>query len=201
MKRALAILLLVAACQTGHDVRILLGPTEDTLSLGFVCEDADGRPLIQRTAIGPGELQFAVVVDIITFGDQAPGCRGEELVTACEGGTCTVHTRQCHVVTLALSQTDTAATLLVKLREELADFTVTKNAPDEPVVLRVIAVDLAAPQTGDTCPADLDVPNDAVGCAYSCPVQLDDIDQVSVFLDTLDRRCEATMRLCAGFLD
>jgi hypothetical protein len=39
----------------------------------------------------------------------------------------------------------------------------------------------------------------AVGCAYSCPVELDNVDTVSVSLDTLSRQCEPLVKLCARF--
>ena len=39
-----------------------------------------------------------------------------------------------------------------------------------------------------------------VGCAYSCPVQLDDVDgAIALSLDTLSRMCERDVRACSVF--
>jgi hypothetical protein len=212
--RALSLLLLVAACQS-HEARILLGPNEDTVSIGFLCTGEDGTELIRRSEIAspfPPQVQrlfqFAVVVDIVDIGDRVLGCRGEELITACEGGGCSIIKRACHVVTLRfMGEAPDVPTILAKLREQLADFTVTEDAPDKPVVLRVVFADL--PETLDpndpTCPADIASPATsleatALGCAYSCPIELDNVDRVSLTLDTLTRDCEPAMRICAGFL-
>jgi len=43
-------------------------------------------------------------------------------------------------------------------------------------------------------------PAQAVGCAYSCPAVLDDIDgPISLSLDTLNQQCEQQVRACAAF--
>ena len=40
----------------------------------------------------------------------------------------------------------------------------------------------------------------ALGCAYSCPVQLDQVSgSVAISIDTVDNRCEAAVRACAAF--
>jgi len=198
-------LLLLVACQSGHDVRIRLGPTDDTLSQGFRCVDAAGNELYLKTQIStmPPKYQFAIVVDIIGLGDTVPGCRAEELIPTCMAGDCKRLSRSCHVVTIEVRGGDTPETILAKLREQLSDFVVDRNAPDEPVIIRVIAVDLpdALPETQSECPATLpNVPSSAVGCAYSCPVQLDDVDEVFVSLDTLTPECGKAVEICAGFL-
>lgn len=202
--RALFVLLL-AACQTGHDVKLLLGPDEDTLSAGFLCVDASGNELVLRSSIGgsPPVLQVAIVVDLITLGDRVLGCRGEELATGCENGTCEIVSRACRVVSAPLVS---PGQLLASVTDQLAGFQVTDDAPNAPVVVRVVAYDLPSPLgVGVTaCPQELldpatNLASSAVGCAYSCPVELDNVDQVSVSLDTLSRNCEPLVRICAGF--
>ena len=190
------ILLLLAACQTGHEVKILLGPTESTLSVGFLCEDAAGRPLLQD-ALDNGMLRFTVVADIITIGDKILGCRGEELLTACEeaGAECVVLERKCHEVEVPFSPD--SGEILEGVKEALADFELTKNAPDDPVVIRVMTAPVAL---AASCPdKDVDLSPMVYGCAHSCPVQLDTVDQVSLGLDALNKRCIGIMRICAAF--
>jgi hypothetical protein len=195
------VLALLVACQRSHEVQILFGPDEDTISVGFTCVDTNNDLIILRARTAPGELQFALRVDVMTMGKQILGCRGEELIDACdEPGNCALAKSECTVVTLQLSSGDDAASIIEKMRTELRkqNFIVTNDAPDTPVVIRVTLFDLQAPQTSLECPANLPIA-DAVGCAHSCPVQLDDIDKVSVSLGTLTRQCEGAVRLCAAF--
>jgi hypothetical protein len=201
----LLLILALAACQTGHDVKLLLGPDENTLSAGFLCVDETGAELVRQTTIGgnPPVLQFAIVVDLVTLGERVLGCRGEELVTGCADGECAIASRSCRVVSLELAS---PAGLLEAVTAQLAGFKITDDAPDEPVIVRVVAFDLPNPLgVGVTeCPRELldpatDLTAGAVGCAYSCPVELDNVDRVSVSLDTLTRMCEPVVRLCAGF--
>jgi hypothetical protein len=101
---------------------------------------------------------------------------------------------------------DTPANLLAELNAQLESFVVAQDAPDEPVVVRIVTYDLPSPQSTSAteCPdflldfATALEPN-ALGCAYSCPVELDNVDRVSVSLDTLSRMCEPLVKLCARF--
>jgi hypothetical protein len=204
---ALALALAAAACEREHRVRILLGPADGSLGLGFKCEDAQGTPLVTRALAG-GQLVFRVVVDLIGVGDAVPGCRGEEILRACpreaDCPTLVVSEdgrRACAEVTIRppFDEANTQAQLLAQLRA----IPITSDAPDRPVMVRAVATlercddRLVAPQ-GGTYPV-LD-PAQALGCAYSCPLQLDAVDgAVSLFLDALDERCEPQVRACAAF--
>jgi hypothetical protein len=199
------ILIALAACQTGHEVKLLLGPDEDTISAGFLCTDDMNVELMRRASIGgnPPVFQFGVVVDIIGIGDRGLGCRGEELVTACADGACQLLERACRVVSVELGA---PSQLLEDVQAQLAGLTVAKNAPDGQVIVRIVAYDLPSPMspTATECPAFLleratNLEPNAVGCAYSCPVELDNVDTVSVSLDTLSRQCEPLVKLCARF--
>ena len=198
-------LLVLAACQTGHEVKLLLGPDEDTISTGFVCIDDTGTEIVRRASIGgsPPVFQFAVVVDIITLGDRGLGCRGEELLTACADGACELRERACRVVSVELGA---PGELLADVQAQLAGFSVVKNAPDGQVIVRIAAYDLPNPLSpmAHDCPGFLldpatNLEPNVVGCAYSCPVELDNVDTVSVSLDTLSRQCEPAVKLCARF--
>jgi len=205
---ATALVLTVAAsCQEAHTVTLQLGPTEDTLTVGFTCvQDADPTKLLAARAVrADGSARFAVVVDIIDLGGRLPGCRGEELLAACDGGRCTVTpradgTRYCRDITLDASAITAAGNgnltpMLTAIRTQLQMEAVTLDAPDHPVVIRSVG-------TTDSCAtlADTFVADNLLGCAYSCPVQLDGVDDaIALSLDTLTRGCEREVRACAGF--
>lgn len=204
--RALALLAL-AACQTAHVVTLQLGPNDDTLTAGFTCfQDAAMNKLLAARAIqADGALRFAIVVDVVSLGGQLPGCRGEELVAACPSGTCTIvpradGTRYCRDITVDAAAVASAIAMdlgpmLTSIRTQLRAEAVTVDAPNEPVVIRAVG-------TTESC---LNVPTTfdstrLIGCAYSCPVQLDQVDgPISLSLDTLTRACEREVRLCSLF--
>jgi hypothetical protein len=207
MTTALAAAFCLAACEREHVVTIQLGPSDDTLTAGFNCvQDADTMKLLAARALQPdNSLRFAVVVDVISLGGQLPGCRGEELFAACPAGRCTIvpradGTRYCEDITV--SAADVAAALnedsgpmLNSIRTQLQAQPVTLDAPDVPVLIRSVA-------TTESCaaiPTEFDLTR-LVGCAYSCPVQLDEVDgPVALSLDTLTRMCEREVKFCAAF--
>jgi hypothetical protein len=197
------LLLAIAGCQRTHEVSLRLGPNDSTITAGFLCvEDADPtKPLVNRALVGQ-TFTFRVVIDVIEMSGQFPGCRGEELVTACKGGKCSIvkrpdGTRYCEEVTFTTADLAVAdpRPLLQKIKGQLAMDAVSLNAPDAPVLIRAVA-------TRQTC-AELDAPfvdSELIGCAYSCPAQLDGIDgPISLSLDVLDNTCEKEVRGCAKF--
>lgn len=202
--RALCLLAL-AACQQAHTVELQLGPTGDTLTAGFAClQDADPTRLLANRAVQPnGGLRFSIIVDVITLGGELPGCRGEELFAACGEGACTIvprddGTRYCREIevdaaAVVAAMDDNLEPLLSSIRTQLRVEPVTLDAPDEPVLLRAVA-------TTEACGVEeLDLER-LVGCAYSCPAQLDDVDgPISLSLDTLTRQCEREVKACAVF--
>jgi hypothetical protein len=197
----------VAACERDHRVKILLGPDDGTLGLGFKCEDALGQPLVRRALVGD-RLVFRIVVDLIGVGDAVPGCRGEEILRACpreaDCPTLVVSDdgrRACAEV--SIGQPFDEASTLEQVLAVLRTLDITSDAPDRPVMVRAVATlercddRLVSPQDG-TYPL-LD-PAQALGCAYSCPLQLDAVDgAVALYLDALDERCEPQVRACAAF--
>ena len=139
------------------------------------------------------------------LGGSLPGCRGEELFAACGGGACEIvtrpdGTRYCEDITVsqadvAAAMKDNFAPMLNSIRTQLQAQPITLDAPDDPVLIRSVA-------TTESCaavPAAFD-PTQLVGCAYSCPVQLDEVDgPVALSLDTLTRACEREVKFCAAF--
>jgi hypothetical protein len=206
----LAAAIVLTACQRDHGVRVLLGPTEDSLTLGFRCvQDADPGKLLFTRAVTGGEVRFNLVIDIVSFGDRFPGCRGEEILHTCDEASCSIpahrdgSARFCLPVAFPLAVTQNEATLLATLRSQLDGQVVVDDAPDGPVTIRAVATtqpcapieDARADGTYPSLDGDL-----AVGCAYSCPLVLDEA-QGSILLsfDTLTNRCEQGVRVCASF--
>ncbi|MEJ7597221.1 MAG: hypothetical protein WKG01_04860 [Kofleriaceae bacterium] len=200
----------LVACARDHEVKLLLGPDEESLSIGFKCvQQANPGQLLFARAVDGTAVKFNLVVDVVGFGGGFPGCRGEEIVRECErGGNCRVLTRPngakrfCSSIefSTAIANDDTAIRQV--FGDALADELIVDPAPDEPVLFRVVA-------TTQPCDAIDDVVDGryprldiglAVGCAYSCPASLDAVDRpLTISLDTLSRDCEPLVRACAGF--
>lgn len=211
--RALLALVLVA-CQQAHVVSLQLGPSSDRLSVGFACrEDPPPNmpntltPLLAARALqSDNSLRFSIVVDVITLGGVLPGCRGEELFLGCkDSGDCEIvpradGTRFCvevevssQAVTDAMQDPPELQRMLGEIRDQLDDEPVTLDAPDEPVLIRAVA-------TVEPCVPDAFDFEQLVGCAYSCPAQLDEVDgPIALSLDAIDDRCEFEVKACASF--
>jgi hypothetical protein len=205
MKRILVLLGLLA-CSPRHDVEVLLGPNEHTLTIGFRCyRDVPADELMFQRAVSAGIVHFSLTFDLITIDGAFPGCRGEDLIGACRNtGNCKVYTggeRYCVDITVPLGELpfDDPPALIEKLTSSVREQQpiIADDPPDQPLVVRAVA-------STQTCAQLLFSPvlDDVVGCAYSCPTRLDDIDgPLSLSLDTLTDHCEQQVRQCAAFPD
>jgi hypothetical protein len=203
--RALFVFALIAACVVHHRVQLLLGPRADQPTKGFACGDpmAPGSSMFARAVTPTRRLQFSLAIDMIELPGHVPSCLGEEIKATCENGECPydLANRSCiHVdVQLPPAANDTAQ--IVKLVDDWLKQNapvVFGNAPDGAVIVRAIAID------GPTCDEVLTSTN-ILGCAYSCPVVLDQIDGVlSLGLAVQDNlqdpaTCVAAIDACAMF--
>jgi hypothetical protein len=192
--------LALAACEERHTVTLLLGPNDTTLTAGFTCRDDAGALLVEQTRRGTA-YSFQLVFDTVDLGATFPGCRGEELFAACTGRTCARIGRYCMTVALAQSDLGTPAAILTALHAQIGHPQLIADAPRAPVVVRAVATQQSC---AELLPADGSYPrldaNQAVGCAYSCPVVLDDLrGSLGMALDTLDDQCASQVRACARF--
>lgn len=190
----------LAACEEHHNVQLLLGPNDHTLTVGFTCRDDDGVLLVEQTRRGSA-YSFQVVFDTFDLGKTLPGCRGEELFASCSDRACKRISRQCRTVTLNGIGSFAQPAILSALHDQLGDLKLLSDAPDHPIVVRAAATqqpcDELLPADGSLPALD---PELAVGCAYSCPVVLDDLrGTLGLALDTLDDRCAPQVRACARF--
>jgi hypothetical protein len=196
-------LLVLAACEQHRTVQVQLGPTATTITQGFQCrEDADPTSLLVNRGLVGNEVRFAIVIDLVDLGGRFPGCRGEEIVASCQASAkpCTLildNGRYCQDLSVARSDVGDLATLLADLRSQLTTPIITPDAPSQPVLIRAVA-------SAQTC-AQIAIggfdQTKLIGCAYSCPVQLDVVDgPIALSLDVLDNACERQVKSCAGFL-
>ncbi len=201
----------IAACQREREIGLQLGPSDGTVSIGFRCrQEADPtKLLIQRAPIRNGKIIVSLVIDLIDLGGQAPGCRGEEILTACDPGTgrvCTIPVsanpvRFCQELAVEIGDGNPQR-IIEDFRRLARGAQITADAPSDPVIIRAVTTteDCAALQRSpDGEVYDAPDPLRAVGCAYSCPLQLDAIDgPVFLSLDVLTDRCEVAVQTCAG---
>lgn len=223
-RSALLALALGAACSAERVASLDLGL--DRSALGLFCAPPGEDPLIASAVDADGVLHLALVFDVMAVGPDVPSCRPEKLRTACNERVdpstgapgCPPILPQRRCVDLAIADVpgssidDKRAHLLDALRAEPAIFT---DAPDEPVVVRMIAIDTSDPSRfaapDDPCgsiaatplatvvdvdgaDSDLDL---VVGCMTSCPVLLDTVASVALSLDVIDETaCGDAIRQC-----
>lgn len=212
MKRALflATFAAVAACNVQRDVKVTFGETGGGLD-GFMCEDdskSDGGLLLDRLMLpDAGTITASVVTDFVTLGGLPDGCRTNQLIRWCATHTCApgAGTRRCQEIQLptnvgGMPRGALRAAILAQVKT-IKDPLISLNAPDEPVMLRVLATRqpcayVMTPDATGKLPEY--VKSDLVGCAYTCPTLFDRVEQdVEIFFDTLTSKCEQGVRTCS----
>ena len=198
MRRAVLALLLTSCVET-RSVSITFGSDGEGLD-GFMCKDSSGAFLLSRL---PPDGHASLVVDFVRLGG-VPGCRTGQLIKWCATHECVPiqTTRSCVDVTLpapGAPREELRASLLASLRasgakEALAD------APDEFVIVRVVGTTQACDTLLPAASAELPAFDKSllVGCAYSCPVLLDKVEQdLYLGFETLTGVCEQGVRTCS----
>ncbi|MDP3505558.1 MAG: hypothetical protein Q8S33_34775 [Myxococcales bacterium] len=206
MRRAALLFLAISSCSVQREVTLTFGPEGEGLD-GFMCR-APGAPfLIERARQADGGVrQGALVFDFVRLGG-VPGCRTGQLVKWCESRECKPLRRTRACVPLALpalppvmSREDIRAPLLDAMKQ-LSRSGVLNDVPDEFVIVRAVGT----LQSCEALTPAADAPelpafdkNELIGCAYSCPVLLDRIEQdVYLGFETLTGLCEQGVRTCS----
>ena len=200
MRRAL-LLLLLSSCVETRSVALTFGSVGEGLD-GFMCKDDAGVMLLERL---PGDGQASLVIDFVRLGG-VPGCRTGQLMEWCKTHDCVPieSTRTCRGVKLplpAVPRDQLRAQILEAMRSLGApESSASADAPDEFVLVRAVGTT----QSCDTLLPDGGAPLPAfdqtklVGCAYSCPVLFDKIEQdVYLGFETNALTCEQGVRICS----
>jgi hypothetical protein len=175
------LLLLLAGCQVDRHVTLELGPDENSVTHGFTCMDPQmPQQLVFQRALTGKTLDFYLVVDVIDVGSNVPSCLAEDVVATCADGHCQVSvadapTRFCGEVKVDVTDAaDAPRAVTTYLANNFP--TVIQDAPHHPVIVRAVAttepctsVTVASAGTWSTLTSAL-----VLGCAYSCPLDLDD---------------------------
>lgn len=196
MRRALLLAVSLAGCVETRTVALTFGPEAEGLD-GFMCRDATGQQLIGRAPAGRASL----VLDFVALGG-VPGCRTGQMISWCKEHTCAPlpTKRVCVDVTLPAPNDDRSA-LRASLAEALkGSGAAVDDSPDEFVMVRVVGTaqscaSLAMGEQGDLPPFDKSL---LVGCAYSCPVLLDKVEEdVYLGFETFQDGCEQSIKTCS----
>lgn len=205
MRRALVLgLVLAAGCTPTRTVSVTFGTDGEGLD-GFLCKDASGKFLLERLQEADGGTATAsLVVDFIHLGG-VPGCRTGQLIKWCESHDCSPlrTTRSCVTVPLP-SRTDgltrdALRTAVLNAMKQADAAEVIADAPDEFVLARVVGTTQPCADIAPVAPAELPAfeSADLLGCAYSCPVLFDKVEQdVYLGFETVTG-CEQGVRICA----
>lgn len=199
----MALALLLAGCsEEVRQVRMSFGEEGEGLD-GFLCREDEGNAFLLERASSPGAA--SLVVDFIEL-EGAPGCRSGQLIQWCATHDCRVlaEHRTCTpfpVPDVGGTGRDEARTRVLEATRSLSGALVSADAPDRFIIVRATATlqpcDSVLPSEATPLPELLE--DALVGCAYSCPVLLDELEQ-DVFLgfDTLTERCAQGVRVCAS---
>lgn len=199
MRPLVLLSLLLVGCVETRTVAITFGEDGEGLD-GFLCKDGSGQQLLSRV---PSDGKASLVVDFVKLGG-VPGCRTGQLMKWCQAHDCAPlqRTRSCLDVTLpapGAPREELRAAVLASLRasgtrDAIAD------APDEFVLVRVVGTTQRCDEvlpSGDGPLPTFD-PTKLVGCAYSCPVLFDKVEQdVYLGFETLTAACEQGVRICS----
>jgi hypothetical protein len=199
--RTLCLVLLLAACKEEKILAVTLGDP-DIVPLAFRCRDDESRiPLVARAYDSTSQtVRVAMVYDFIHLGG-LPGCRNSQIASWCEKNDCQPmpQRRRCKEIEVPIDFNPDPGENIRAVLAELPGAVLTEDAPDEPVIIRLVAV---AKMTCDELGQDMAFPEESVvGCAISCPVQLDYVEgAVLLDLPAVGERCEGAVTSCAGVL-
>lgn len=203
-------------CHTEHTVRLELGDGASGITQGFLCrtevalpELAAGDYLFERGHDpATGTVSFSLVVDVVSLGRVLPGCLPEELLGVCRGGACGVAARACQPVSVsgprgkrlvAMTEAERAAFLSELGRALRVLPPLFSDAPDGPVVMRAV---LSTQPCAELVERQDFAADRLMGCAYSCPAVLDELDgSLRLGFATSDELCAPEVRACAAYPD
>ncbi|WP_224367317.1 hypothetical protein [Hyalangium versicolor] len=196
-------LMLLTGCNEVRQVRLTFGEEGEGLD-GFLCREDDGTYLLSRAVpAGGGTVPSSLVIDFVRLGG-LPGCRSGQLIRWCADHDCSLIPE--HRVCIPAPLPDITDLPRPEAREEirqalrnLSGSSVSTEAPEEFIIVRAVATlqtcDVLAASGGALPAMDEEA---LVGCAYSCPVELNAIEgDVYLGFDTLTEQCAQGVRVCS----
>jgi hypothetical protein len=202
--KGLLALMLLTGCDEVRQVRLTFGDEGEGLD-GFLCREDDGAYLLSGAVpAGGGQVPSSLVIDFVRLGG-LPGCRSGQIIRWCADHPCTVipDHRVCIPAPLPDITGLTRADAREEIREALRSLSgaaVSSEAPDEFIIVRATATlesCEALQASGGTVPTMNE--EELVGCAYSCPVELNAIEgDVYLGFDTLTEQCAQGIHVCAS---
>ncbi len=208
MNRAF-LLLSLAACPQYRTADLNFGTEGEGLD-GFLCKNKDDSYVLDRLGTTSGVASASIVADLVGLENGQPGCRTGQLIKWCARGDGGHDCRPLPKRRVCVSgelptgisdagREDQRGMVLASLRASLTGKRMITDAPDEFVMVRIVATkqpcDEIAPPSGETPDFDR---NQLLGCAYSCPVLLDRADDVYLGFDGFVGQCEQGVRICAS---
>jgi hypothetical protein len=195
-------LMTLSACVETRSVALTFGEGGEGLD-GFMCRTGNasdgGVQLLSRMA---PDTPASLVIDFVTLGG-VPGCRTGQMISWCRTHTCKPigNKRECVSVKLP-GPNDNRLELRTALNDAIRKSGArVSDTPDEFVLVRVVGTTQSCDdlekvnENGD--PAEFDK-SLLLGCAYSCPVLLDQIEQdVYLGFETFQDTCEQGVKTCS----
>jgi len=186
------------ACGEEVSTLRLIGGLDGAEPRGLVCrQEADPDKLMAERGLEAGRA--SMIVDFIRLGG-TPGCRTGELVQWCMERGCSPILEHRACVDIDLTGVTSIVGAAEALLAALDRFQVSRNAPQEPVVIRTILSAQPCSSVPGPGSGDPDVACDALmGCLYTCPVTLGEAEgDIVLDFDVLGDACEAEVRICAS---
>jgi hypothetical protein len=196
--RAALFLVLLAGCVPTRSVSLTFGEDGEGLD-GFMCKDDAGSYLLNRL---PADGAASLVFDFIAL-QGVPGCRTGQLLQWCKDHDCSPieSARGCVSLTLQTPADDREA-LRTQLREamkKVRGHEAIPDAPDEWVLVRVVGTTETCEEIEQRSAKEPMVTSQLLGCAYSCPVRLDDVQQaVYLGFDGFVGKCAQGVLICSA---
>lgn len=205
----------LVACQVEHRVKLELAGAADSITQGFLCRTETALPslvpgdfLFERGHdLATGAVRFSLVVEVTSLGDVLPGCLPEEILGVCrQADSCPSAARFCAPIEaagprgkrLAMMNEAEAIAFIAQLGAALRALPpLFRDAPDGPVVVRAVAATGSCAELAARGRFEVD---SLMGCAYSCPVVLDDLDgALRLGFATSEPFCAPEVRGCAAY--
>ena len=199
VRRALLFSALCFACTENRHVGIDFATDEGGFA-AFSCIDRESErpgPLWSRgTVAGERRVELNLVVDFVSLGG-IPDCRNSQLQDWCDEHDCEplLPYRTCTTLNVPLDPDLSFEESLALALEGIQDTPIAQDAPDEPVLVRVVAT----VQSCEEAMASADFPYlDVAGCVFSCPTILDK-QEANLLLDMqFGTSCVDSVRWCSS---